>query len=105
MLNESSGKALYEFDIDEVRYKIAERITTCMIPGFDPEYGWLQRHDKEMQFIYERTFNKRRLDLEEVLKPFGMKAKGYNKWDFLKVSGGKYFLDNWELAIDESVTY
>jgi hypothetical protein len=98
-------KKIYEFDIDEMRYKQACQMTDKIIPGFDPDYGWKQRHDKEMQFVYERTFHPKRVDLEEVLKPFGMRAAEYDKWQFLKKSKGVGIQDDWGLTDDINETY
>jgi hypothetical protein len=105
LLVESSGKTIYEFDIDEERYNKAMTMTDRIIPGFDPQYGWKQRHDKEMQFVYERTFHPQRQDLDEILKPFNMEAKDYNKWEFLKQSKGKCYQDDWALTDVFEETY
>ncbi len=74
-------------------------VTRC--PGFNPKYGWLQRHDKEIAFVYERTFHPSRPDLEEVLAPWGMSAGQYNKWEFLKLSKGLHFRDKWRVTQDK----
>jgi hypothetical protein len=105
LLLESNGKHIYEFDIDEERYSRAMTLTDRIIPGFDPEYGWKQRHDKEMQFVYERTFHPQRQDLDEMLEPYGLTAKEYNKWNFMKKSKGKCYQDDWRLTDDIGETF
>jgi hypothetical protein len=101
----SNGKHCYEFDIDESRYEQALKLSESnMLPGFDPMHGWKQRHDKEIYFVYERTFHPGRPDLDEILKPYGMKASEYNKWAFLKLTGG-LFGDKWRVTQDFSKTY
>jgi hypothetical protein len=95
---ETGNRKIYEFDIDPERHKTALEISgSLMLPGFDPDYGWKQRHDKEIYFIYERAFHTKRSDLEEVLKPWGMKRKDYSKWGFVKVTRGAY-LDKWRVT-------
>jgi hypothetical protein len=105
LLLESNGKHIYEFDIDEERYNKAMSMTDRIIPGFSPKNGWKQRHDKEMQFVYERTFHPQRQDLDDILKPYGISANKYNKWDFLKKSKGKCYQDDWRLTDVLEETY
>ena len=102
---QSDGRHIYEFDIDPDRHKQALEISGHqMIPGFDPEFGWKQRHDREMQFIYERTFHPKREDLEAQLKPWGIKKEDYSKWELLKVTRGVY-LDKFRVTPFVEETY
>jgi len=99
LLLEDPGRTIYEFDINPERYyKALEMSGHPMLPGFDPQFGWKQRHDKEIYFIYQRTFSSRRPDLEEKLEPWGLHAKGYSKWELLKRAGGACMFDEWRVT-------
>lgn len=98
--------AMYEYDFDEERfYKAVELSGDPMLPGFDPQFGWKQYHDKEISFVYERTFHPRRADLNERLAEFGIVTPFYSKWEFLKVSKGIHFRDKWRCTADITETY
>ena len=87
----SNGQHIYQWDIDPDLHDIMlQKAGKSMIPSFDPDYGWTQRHDKEIQFIYERCFHPSHEQLEEMLAPWGMSKKDYTKWNFLKRSRGAY---------------
>lgn len=87
----ANGQHIYEWDIDPALYTtMLQKAGKSMIPSFDPDYGWCQRHDKEIQFVYERCFHPTHEDLEQLLIPWGMKKKDYSKWAFLKRSRGAY---------------
>jgi len=102
---ESNGTTIYEFDIDPKRHAEALRLAgSFMLPSFDPDYGWKQRHVKEIQFIYDRTYHPRRPDLEELLKPWGLTPKTYTKWELLKRTRGEY-RDKFRVTPDISETY
>jgi len=103
---EEGGRTIYEYDFEKERYEKALSIAEeLMLPGFDPEYGWKQRHNKEISFIYERTFHPKRPDLEDALKPWGIHAKDYNKWEFIKLTRGLHWRDKWRCTpfIEETV--
>ena len=68
-----------------------------MFPGFDESYGWVQRHDREIPFIYERTYNPKRQDLREMLEPWGLTPENYSKWELLKRTKGIHFRDKWRV--------
>jgi len=88
---------VYIFDIDPDKFAEALKLSNQeMLPGFDPENGWYQRHDKEISFIYERTFHPKRSDLAEVLEPWGITTEDYSRWDLLKVTKGVH-LDKWRV--------
>ena len=92
---QSDGRRVYIFDIDPERFPEALRLAESeMFPGFDPENGWYQRHDKEISFVYERTFHPKREDLAEMLEPWGMAAERYSRWELLKITKGLH-LDKW----------
>jgi len=94
---QSDGRDVYIFDVDPCKFAEALKLSNQeMLPGFDPENGWYQRHDKEISFIYERTFHPKRSDLEEMLEPWGMTPKDYSRWDLLKVTKGIH-LDKWRV--------
>ena len=94
---QSDGRDVYIFDVDPNKFPEALKLSGHeMLPGFDPENGWRQRHDKEISFIYERTFHPKRSDLAEVLKPWGMTPDEYSRWGLLKVTKGIH-LDKWRV--------
>jgi len=106
LVSESDGRTIYEYDFDKDRFEKALAISgDNMLPGFNPEHGWKQRHDKEIAFIYERTFHSKRPDLEECLAPWGVKPKDYNTWEFIKITRGLHWRDKWRVTpfIDETV--
>ena len=99
---QSDGRDVYIFDIDPDKYyKALELSGHEMLPGFDPDNGWYQRHDKEISFIYERTFHPKRSDLAIVLEPWGMTPENYSRWDLLKVTKGIH-LDKWRVLAPQS---
>ena len=86
---QSDGRFVYIFDINEVKYKEALAMAQEeSFPGFDESHGWYQRHDKEIAFIYERTYHPKREDLREMLMPWGMNPEDYSKWELLKRTKG-----------------
>ena len=96
---ESDGRTIYEYDFDKERFESALEIAgENMLPGFNPEHGYFQRHDKEISFVYERTFHRKREDLEECLAPWGMHAKDYNPWELIKRTRGLHFRDKWRVT-------
>ena len=102
---ESNGTTVYEFDIDPTRHKKALELAGChMLPSFDPDYGWKQRHVKEIQFIYDRTYHPGRPELEELLKPWGLTPKTYTKWELMKRTRGLY-RDKFRVTPDVGETY
>ena len=95
---QSDGRHVYIISIDPDRYDIALQLSgDSMFPGFEKDHGWVQRHDKEIPFIYERTYNAKRCDLEEMLKPWGLTPKTYNKWELLKKTRGAHIRDKWRV--------
>ena len=97
---QSDGRHVYIFDIDETKFsKALELAGEEMFPGFDVDNGWYQRHDKEISFIYERTFHPKREDLAEVLEPWGLTPEGYSKWELLKVTKGAH-RDKWRVLAE-----
>ena len=95
---QSDGRHVYIFDVDPDKYETAVQLSgDSMFPGFEKDNGWVQRHDKEIPFIYERTFNPKRADLEEVLAPWGMTRKTYSKWELLKRTHGAHIRDKWRV--------
>ena len=93
---QSDGRHVYIFDVDPDRYETAVQLSgDSMFPGFEKDNGWIQRHDKEIPFIYERTFNPKRHDLEEVLKPWGLTKETYSKWELIKRTRGAHIRDKW----------
>ena len=100
---QSDGRHVYIFDIDPSRYDTAVLLSgDDMFPGFEKDNGWVQRHDKEIPFIYERTFNPKRIDLEEMLKPWGMSVDNYSKWELIKKTRGAHIRDKWRAIPDLS---
>ena len=99
---QSDGRRVYIFDVDAKKFPIALELSgDDMFPGFDPANGWVQRHDKEISFIYERTFDPKRRDLAEALRPWGMSPDKYSKWDLLKKTKGIHIRDKWRaLPVD-----
>ena len=86
---QSDGRYVYIFDIDEEKYRKALVLAKEeSFPGFDESHGWKQRHDKEIAFVYERTYHPKRTDLNEMLKPWGMTGENYSKWELLKRTKG-----------------
>ena len=86
---QSDGRYVYLFDIDEEKYRKALVLAGQeSFPGFDESHGWKQRHDKEIAFIYERTYHPKREDLRERLEPWGMSREDYSKWELLKRTKG-----------------
>ena len=97
---QSDGRHVYIFDIDPGRYDTAVELSgDSMFPGFEKDNGWIQRHDKEIPFIYERTYNAKRCDLEEVLKPWGLTRETYSKWELLKRTNGAHIRDKWRVIV------
>ena len=97
---QSDGRHVYVFDIDPTKFPEALNLAgEDMFPGFNVDNGWCQRHDKEIPFIYERTFNPKRSDLAEVLKPWGLAPDKYTKWELLKVTKGVH-RDKWRVLVD-----
>lgn len=97
---------MYEYDFDPVRFEKAIELSgDPMLPGFDPEYGWKQYHDKEISFVYERTLHTRRADLHERLAEWGIVTPIYSKWELLKVTKGIHFRDKWRCTADINETY
>jgi hypothetical protein len=95
---QKDGRHVYVIDIEPDKFdKALELSGDEMFPGFDPGNGWVQRHDKEISFIYERTYNPKRCDLAEVLKPWGMTPETYTKWDLLKKTKGIHIRDKWRV--------
>lgn len=95
---QSDGRHVYIFDIDPEKFPEALRLSGDeMLPGFDVDNGWYQRHDKEISFIYERTYHRKRSDLAERLKPWGMCPETYTKWELLKRTKGAHFRDKWRV--------
>ena len=96
---QSDGRHVYIFDIDPDRYETAVRLSgDSMFPGFEKDNGWVQRHDKEIPFIYERTYNPKRPDLEELLLQWGLTKKTYSKWELLKRTRGAHIRDKWRVV-------
>jgi len=95
---QSDGRHVYIFDVDADKFPQALELSgESMFPGFDPNNGWVQRHDKEIPFIYERTYNYKRQDLAEVLKHWGMTPETYSKWNLLKATKGQHIRDKWRV--------
>jgi len=95
---QSDGRHVYIFDVDPEKFDEALALAgEEMFPGFDPDNGWVQRHDKEIPFLYERTYNYKRPDLADVLKPWGMSVDTYNKWKLLKITKGVHLRDRWRV--------
>lgn len=95
---QSDGRRVYVFDVDAAKFpKALELSGDEMFPGFDPAYGWHQRHDKEISFIYERTYSSKRQDLAEMLLPWGMTPENYSKWELLKRTKGVHYRDKWRV--------
>ena len=95
---QSDGRHVYIFDVDKEKYDHALYLSGySMFPGFDKENGWYQRHDKEIPFIYERTYNPKRSDLREMLKYWGMTPENYSKWELLKRTKGAHIRDKWRI--------
>ena len=91
---QSDGRQVYIFDVDPEKYPIALQLSGDeMLPGFDPANGWVQRHDKEISFVYERTYHPKRQDLAEVLKHWDMTPEKYSKWELLKKTKGLHYRD------------
>jgi hypothetical protein len=100
---QSDGRRVYVFDVDAKKFPTALELSGDeMLPGFDPENGWVQRHDKEISFVYERTFNPKRQDLAERLLPWGMTPDKYSKWELLKRTKGLHYRDKWRVLPVES---
>ena len=94
---QSDGRHVYILDVDECRFPEALRLAgEEMFPGFDPDNGWHQRHDKEIPFIHERTYNPKREDLAKMLEPWGMTPDKYSRWEFLKATKGVH-RDKWRV--------
>ena len=86
---QSDGRYVYIFDIDEPKYRKAQVLAGDeSFPGFNESHGWYQRHDKEVSFVYERTYHPKREDLKEMLEPWGMTPDDYSKWELLKRTKG-----------------
>ena len=82
---QSDGRTVYVFDVDPDKYyKALELANTEILIGFNPDNGWIQRHDKEIALLYERTYHPKRSDLDELLEPYGMTKQTYSKWELLK---------------------
>lgn len=94
---QSDGRRVYIIEIDENRYD--EALTLAdeeMFPGFDVNNGWCQRHDKEIPFVYERTYDPKREDLDDMLRPWGMVPEKYSRWELLKITKGLH-RDKWRI--------
>ena len=99
---QSDGRYVYIFDVDESKYRQAQAIAGGnSFPGFDESHGWCQRHDKEIAFVYERTYHPRREDLAEMLLPWGMTTENYSKWELLKRTKGAGH-DKWRVLAKTS---
>jgi len=95
---QSDGRRVYTFNVDAERFPAALALSGDeMFPGFDPANGWVQRHDKEISFLYERTYDPKRQDLKEVLLPWGMAPEGYSRWELLKKTKGIHYRDKWRI--------
>ena len=93
---QSDGRHVYIFDIDPEKYDTAVQLSgDSMFPGFDKDNGWIQRHDKEIPFIYERTYSHKRSDLDEMLAPWEMTGETYSKWELIKRTKGTHIRDKW----------
>ena len=96
---QSDGRHVYIFNIDPERYETAVGLSgDSMFPGFEKDNGWVQRHDKEIPFIYERTYNAKRPDLDELLLQWGLTKKTYSKWELLKRTHGAHIRDKWRVV-------
>jgi len=95
---QSDGRRVYVFDVDASKFPTALALSGDeMFPGFDPANGWVQRHDKEISYVYERTYHPKRPDLADVLRPWGMTPETYTKWDLLKKTNGAHIRDKWRV--------
>ncbi|MCL1988636.1 MAG: hypothetical protein FWG64_11825 [Firmicutes bacterium] len=98
---QSDGRQVYIIQIDEDKYPTALSLAKSeMFPGFNPKHGWYQRHDKLIPFIYERTYDPKRQDLEEMLIPWGMSKKDYTRWNCLKITKGIH-RDKWRCLFEQ----
>ena len=95
---QSDGRYVYIFDIAPDKYEKAVQLSgDSMFPGFEKEHGWVQRHDKEIPFVYERAYNSKRSDLDEMIRPWGLTRETYSKWELVKRTRGAHIRDRWRV--------